>query len=509
MSLRTLLEHHRHQLHRRSWQDLRQFAAALEGTGQLRRVREELSPRLEITALCRRSLLRDGPALWFERPTGHTMPVLGNLFGHRARLLYALELEHERDLRALGRKLAALRTPGLPDNLEEALAATPEFAMLAHARPVARQAAPWQANVLEGPDVDLGRLPVTTCWPGDAGPLISFGIVVTRGISRPRVNLAVYRLQVIGRGKLILRWLPHRGGARDFRVHRRRNPGAPFPVSVVIGADPLTLLAAVTPVPDTLSEYHFAGLLRGARSRVVTSTLTGLPLPQGAEIVVEGHVHGDETAVEGPFGDHTGYYNAAEEFPVLTVERICLRDDPVYLTTYMGRPGEDEPSVMAATLNEVFIPLLQAQFPEVVDFYLPPEACSYRVAIVSIDKQYPGHARRIMFGVWSWLSQFTYTKTVIVTDDDIDIRDWKDVLWAVSTRADPVRDTLLVENTPIDNLDFASPAPGLGGKMGIDATTKTGPESTRPWGRVIRPDPEVEARIEAVARILGLPGERV
>ncbi len=507
MSIRTLLEHHRHQVSRRSWQDLRQFVRVLEQAGQLRRVPDPVSPELEITALCRRSLLRGGPALWFERPVGAGMPVLGNLFGNRERMLMALELDDEAGLRALGEQLAFLRTPGMPGNLEEVLHAAPDFAMLVHVNPVWKSSAPWQENVVEGPEVDLSVLPVATCWPGDAGPLVTWGMVVTRGPGRPRVNLAIYRLQVIGRNKLIMRWLPHRGGAQDYRAFRQMKPDQPFPVSVVIGADPSTLLAAVTPIPDTLSEYQFAGLLRGARSRVADSPVTGLPLPQGAEIVLDGYIHPGDTALEGPFADHTGYYNSAAEFPVFTVDQISHRNDPVYLTTYMGKPGEDEPSVMAAAMNEIFIPLLQSQFPEIRDFYLPPEACSYRVAIVSIDKQYPGHARRVMFAIWSWLRQFTYTKTVIVTDDDIDIRNWKDVVWAIATRADPVRDTLLVEDTPIDYLDFASPVPGLGGKMGIDATRKIDSETDRTWGRVTEPDPGVEERIEEIAAALGLAGD--
>jgi 4-hydroxy-3-polyprenylbenzoate decarboxylase len=504
MSLQTLLEHHRHQVNRKSWADLRCFSKALRDSGQLKEVPHAVSNELEVTTLCHRSLVAGGPALLFKNPMASEIQVLGNLFGRRARILLALELDDERGLRALGEHLAFLRTPNLPGDVRTALATVPEFASLIHVTPVKKQSARWQRNVAEGPEVDLERLPVSTCWPGDAGPLISFGMAVTRGPSRSRVNLAIYRQQVIGRNKVIMRWLPHRGGAQDFREHQQQNPGEPFPVSVVIGADPATLLAAVTPIPDTLSEYQFAGLLRGSRSRVVHSQLTGLPLPCSAEIVLEGHINPGETAVEGPFADHTGYYNSAAEFPVLTVERISHRDQPVYLTTYMGKPGEDEPSILASALNEVFIPLLQAQFPEVVDFYLPPEACSYRVAIVSIRKQYPGHARRIMFGIWSWLRQFTYTKTIIVTDDDIDIRDWKEVIWAIATRADPARDTVLVENTPIDYLDFASPRPGLGGKMGIDATHKVKPESDRTWGRVAKMDGEVQGKMEHIAAALGL-----
>jgi 4-hydroxy-3-polyprenylbenzoate decarboxylase len=431
------------------------------------------------------------------------MDVLGNLFGNERRILAALELESRQALRELGKDLAFLRQPNLPDSLSSTLEALPGFARLAHVTPVRKDSAPWGANVVDGPDVDLRKLPISTCWPEDAGPLITWGLVVTRGPNKPRINLAIYRQQLIGRNKLIMRWLAHRGGAQDFREFQRAHPGQPFPVAVAIGADPATLLAAVTPIPDNLSEYQFAGLLRGRRSRVVESGLTGLPIPHGAEIVLEGHIEPGETATEGPFADHTGYYNAAAEFPVFTVDRISHRDNPVYLTTYMGRPGEDEPSIMASALNEMFIPLLQEQFPEIVDFYLPPEACSYRMAIVSIRKQYPGHARRIMFGIWSWLRQFTYTKTIVVTDDDIDVRDWKEVIWAISTRADPVRDTLLVENTPIDYLDFASPDPGLGGKMGIDATHKLPPETRRNWGRVATMDRSIRERVEKLAGDLG------
>jgi 4-hydroxy-3-polyprenylbenzoate decarboxylase len=457
-----------------------------------------------VTALCHRSLVNDGPALLFKNIQGSDMPVLGNLFGNQKRVLAALELKNRQELRKLGQEFAFLRNPHLPDSRQSALDVAPGFARLAHVTPKKIDKAPWQENVIGGPDVDLETLPISTCWPEDAAPLITWGMAITRGPNKNRVNLAIYRLQLIGRNKLIMRWLPHRGGAQDFREFQQAQPGKPYPVTVVIGADPATLLAAVTPIPDTLSEYQFAGLLRGRRSRIVQSALTGLPVPHGAEIVLEGHIQPDEMATEGPFADHTGYYNSTADFPVFTVERIHHRDNPVYLTTYMGKPGEDEPSVMASALNEMFIPLLQEQFPEVVDFYLPPEACSYRVAIVSIRKQYPGHARRMMFGIWSWLRQFTYTKTIIVTDDDIDIRDWKEVIWAISTRADPVRDTVLVENTPIDYLDFASPKPGLGGKMGIDATHKIGSETDRDWGKIAGIDRATREQIEEIAQALGI-----
>ena len=509
MTIRRLLDHHRRQVSRAAWSDLGGFARALEKSGQLLSVAEPVSPRLQITELCHRSLLRNGPALLFrevQRGEGQerAIPVLGNLFGNEQRILTALELDSRPALRELGKDFAFLTRPSLPADLRSTLDTIPDLARLAHTRSVCREQAPWQANVLEGPDVDLERLPISTCWPEDAGRLITWGMVITRGPLKERVNLAIYRQQLIGRNKLIMHWLAHRGGAQDFREFQQENPGEPFPLAVVIGADPATLLAAVTPIPDTLSEYQFAGLLRGRRSRVVESDLSGLPIPQGAEIVLEGHIQPGETATEGPFADHTGYYNARADFPVFTVERISHRDAPVYLTTYMGKPGEDEPSIMASAMNEIYIPLLQEQFPEVVDFYLPPEACSYRVAIVSIRKQYPGHARRVMFGIWSSLRQFTYTKTIIVTDDDIDIRNWKEVIWAISTRADPVRDSLLVENTPIDYLDFASPEPGLGGKMGIDATHKQAPETRRDWGRPVRMDRATREQVEEIARSLGL-----
>ena len=503
MTLNKLFQHHRRQVKRKAWRDLRQFSAAMKVAGQLQYVSEEMSPALQITALCHRSLRNNGPALLFENTPQNKMPVLGNLFGNQQRVLAALELESAHDLRSLGKEFAFLRNPSLPDSQESFLNLAPGLARISHVTPKVVDNAPWQENIIEGTEVDLETLPISTCWPGDAGPLITWGMVITRGPNKPRVNLAIYRQQLIAKNKLIMRWLPHRGGALDFAEFQQKNPHQPYPVSVVIGADPATLLAAVTPIPDTLSEYQFAGLLRGRRSRISYSDFTSLPIPQGAEIVLEGHIYPGEMATEGPFADHTGYYNSQADFPVFTVERICHRDNPIYLTTYMGKPGEDEPSIMASALNEMFIPLLQEQFPEVVDFFLPPEACSYRVAIVSIRKQYPGHARRIMFGIWSWLRQFTYTKTIIVTDEDINIRDWKEVIWAVSTRADPVRDTVLVENTPIDYLDFASPEPGLGGKMGIDATNKIGAETKRNWGLVTASDPATLDKIEKIASNLG------
>ncbi|KFN42233.1 3-polyprenyl-4-hydroxybenzoate decarboxylase [Arenimonas malthae CC-JY-1] len=478
--------------------DLRGFLGVLERRGQLRRVAEPVDPDLESTALCRLALRRGGPALLMENPVGSRHPLLGNLFGHRDRIELALGGRPLASLRELGELLAAVKEPRWPPNLRQALSSWPELAQLALVAPRTTKDAAFNEVVLEGEDIDLGMLPIQRCWPGDVAPLITFGLVVTRGTRQPRQNVAIYRQQVLGRHRVAMRWLPHRGGALDFADFRAAHPGKPFPVLVAIGADPATMLAAVAPVPDTLSEYEFAGLLRGARTRVWHSELTGLDAPAGAEIVMEGFIEPGDTALEGPYGDHTGYYNAQGEFPVFTVKRLRLRRDAIYHGSYMGRAPEDEPSVLASALNEVFVPILRRIFPEIVDFYLPPEACSYRIAVVSIRKQYPGHARRIMMGVWSYLRQFTYTKFVIVTDDDIDVRDWPQVLWALSTRVDPARDSLLVENTPIDYLDFSSPVPNLGSKLGLDATRKWPAETSRAWSEAIVPDPAAERRAEAL-----------
>jgi 4-hydroxy-3-polyprenylbenzoate decarboxylase len=478
--------------------DLRSFLARLERDGQLARVPAPVDPDLESTALCLRALREGGPALLMERPTQGTQPFLGNLFGHRDRIEAALAGRPLASLRELGELLAAVKEPRWPSSLKQALATWPELAQLAHAAPQRVHEAGFLDETLEGDAVDLARLPIQRCWPGDAGPLITLGLVVTRGPRKPRQNVAIYRMQVLGRDRVAMRWLPHRGGALDFAEFGAVHPGERFPVLVVIGADPATLLAAVAPVPDTLGEYEFAGLLRGQRTRVWRSARTGLDAPAGAEIVLEGSIAPGDTALEGPFGDHTGYYNAQAPFPVLTIARMHLRRDAIYQGSYMGRAPHDEPSVLASALNEVFVPILRRVFPEVVDFFLPPEACSYRIAVVSIRKQYAGHARRMMMGVWSYLRQFTYTKFVIVVDDDIDARDWAQVLWAVSTRVDPARDAMLVENTPIDYLDFASPVAGLGSKLGIDATNKWPGETAREWGRPIVPDAEVERRVDAL-----------
>jgi len=491
--------------------DLRGFISQLEALGELKRVRAEVSPRLEMTEICDRVLRSGGPALLFERPSGYSIPVLANLFGTVRRVTLAMGIDAGVSpapaLRDIGRLLAALREPDPPKGFRDIWEKLPELRNLVSRvldmAPKVHGSAPCQDIVREGADVDLGRLPVQTCWPDDAGPLITWGLTVTRGPHKPRANLGIYRQQVIGPNRVIMRWLAHRGGALDFRDHGLAHPGEPFPVAVALGADPATMLAAVTPVPDTLGEYQFAGLLRGARTELVKCIGSDLQVPASAEIVLEGAIHPEDTALEGPFGDHTGYYNDAERFPVLTVERITSRRDPIYHSTYTGKPP-DEPAMLGVALNEVFVPLLVKQFPEIVDFYLPPEGCSYRLAVVSMRKQYPGHAKRVMFGIWSFLRQFMYTKFVVVTDDDIDVRDWKEVVWAITTRVDPARDTLIAEHTPIDYLDFASPVAGLGSKMGIDATAKWAGETSRTWGRPIAMDPEVKRRVDEMWRELGL-----
>jgi 4-hydroxy-3-polyprenylbenzoate decarboxylase len=486
------------------YKDLRDFISLLETRGELKRISVEVDPRLEMTEICDRVLRAQGPALLFERPRGFGMPVLGNLFGTPERVALGMGEESVSALRDIGRLLAVLKEPEAPAGLRDAWSKLPMFKKVMDMAPKTVRGAPCQDVVLEGDDVDLGALPIQTCWPGDAGPLITWALVITRGPDRPRQNLGIYRQQVIGRNRVIMRWLPHRGGAQDFREFQRSNPGKPFPVAVALGADPATMLAAVTPVPDTLSEYAFAGLLRGSRTEVADCIGSDLQVPACAEIVLEGHLHPGDEAPEGPFGDHTGYYNEVETFPVFTLDRITCRTDPIYHSTYTGRPP-DEPSVLGVALNEVFIPLLQKQFPEIVDFYLPPEGCSYRVAVVTMKKAYPGHAKRVMFGVWSFLRQFMYTKFVIVTDDDVNVRDWNDVIWAMTTRMDPARDTTLIENTPIDYLDFASPVSGLGSKIGFDATNKWPGETTREWGRPIAMDAAVKQRVDEIWASLEIP----
>jgi 4-hydroxy-3-polyprenylbenzoate decarboxylase len=487
------------------YRDLREFIALLEARGELKRVSAAVDPYLEMTEICDRTLRDGGPALLFENPTGHTVPVLANLFGTPQRVALGMGEESVAALREVGKLLAYLKEPDPPRGMKDAWRALPIFKKVLDMAPKTVRNAPCQEVVIGAGEVDLSRLPIQTCWPGDAGPLITWPLVVTKGPDKERVNLGIYRQQVIGRNRVIMRWLAHRGGALDFKDWSRAHPGERFPISVALGADPATILAAVTPVPDSLSELAFAGLLRGTRTELVTSLSNDLPVPASAEYVLEGHIEAGDEAAEGPFGDHTGYYNEVETFPVMTIERITHRRNPIYHSTYTGRPP-DEPAVLGVALNEVFVPLLQKQFPEITDFYLPPEGCSYRMAVVSIAKQYPGHAKRIMMGVWSFLRQFMYTKFIIVTDQDVNVRDWKDVVWAMTTRMDPARDTTIIENTPIDYLDFASPVAGLGSKIGFDATTKLPGESDRRWGQPIRMSSEVRQRVDAMWADLGIDG---
>jgi 4-hydroxy-3-polyprenylbenzoate decarboxylase len=484
-----------------NYKDLRDFIRQLEGRGELKRVQVEVDPNLEITEICDRTLRSGGPALLFERVKGSDVPLLGNLFGTRERVALGMGAESVAALREVGELLATLKEPEPPKGMRDAWKKLPLYRKVLDMAPKECKDAPCQEQVLEGDGVNLAKLPVQTCWPEDAGPLITWGLVVTRGPEKPRLNLGIYRMQVIGPNQVIMRWLSHRGGALDFRDWQQQHPGEPFPVAVALGADPATILAAVTPVPDSLSEYAFAGLLRGSKTEVTTCLGSGLQVPAAAEFVLEGHIHPEDMAPEGPFGDHTGYYNEVEAFPVFTIDRITHRKEPIYHSTYTGRPP-DEPAVLGAALNEVFVPILQKQFPEIADFYLPPEGCSYRMAVVSMKKQYPGHAKRVMMGVWSFLRQFMYTKFVIVTDDDVNIRDWEDVIWAMTTRMDPARDTTLVENTPIDYLDFASPVSGLGSKVGFDATNKWQGETAREWGRPIVKDAAVTERVNEIWKSL-------
>ncbi|AGX86312.1 UbiD family decarboxylase [Candidatus Symbiobacter mobilis] len=487
-----------------SYRDLRSFLTQLEECGGLRRISQPVSPHLEMTAVCALALHKDGPALVFERPTGFDIPVVGNLFGSTHRIAMAMGVRDMRELRQWGQALADLKEPTAPHGWKEWLSAHSLVKSLWNMAPKEVRTAPCHEVIREGADVDLGQLPIQHCWPGDVAPLITWGLVVTRGPHKARQNLGVYRQQVLDRNHLILRWLPHRGGALDFREHAALHPGVPYPVCVVLGADPATTLAAVTPIPDSLSEYQFAGLLRGSRTEVVDAIGCPLQVPAWAEIVLEGHIAADPThptgfahALEGPYGDHTGYYNEQDWFPVLTVERMTTRREPIYHSTYTGKPP-DEPAMLALALNEVFIPLLQRQFPEITDFFLPPEGCSYRLAVVQIRKSYPGHARRIMFGIWGTLRQFLYTKFIVVVDEDIDPRTWKEVVWAITTRVDPARDVQLVEHTPIDYLDFASPVSGLGSKMGIDATNKWPGETAREWGKPLAMPQDVADKARAI-----------
>jgi len=483
--------------------DLRDFIAGLEQRGELIRISHPVDPHLEMTELCDQVLRKKGPALLFENPIGYDMPVLGNLFGTPERVAMGMGANSLADLREIGKLLAYLKEPEPPKGLKDAWSKAPLLKKVLSMAPKTLRSGPCQENILTGDQVDLGTLPVWTCWPEDAAPLITWPLVITQGPDGGRTNLGIYRQQVIGKNKLIMRWLSHRGGALDYQSWQQKHPGQPFPIAVALGADPATILAAVTPVPDTLSEYAFAGLLRDSRSQLVKCRSHDLLVPATAEIILEGFIYPGETAPEGPYGDHTGYYNEVSEFPVFTVETMTHRNNPIYHSTYTGRPP-DEPAILGVALNEVFIPILQKQFPEIIDFYLPPEGCSYRIAVISMKKQYAGHAKRVMMGTWSFLRQFMYTKILIVVDEDVNPRDWQDVMWAISTRMDPVRDTTLIEHTPIDYLDFASPISGLGSKMGLDATNKWPGETNREWGRPIVKDPLISAKMTALLAELNL-----
>ena len=485
------------------YSDLREFIAFLEQRGELIRIFQEVDPNLEMTEISDRTLRAKGPALLFENPKGYDTPVLCNLFGTPERVAMGMGQESVGALRDVGTLLAFLKEPEPPKGLRDLWEKRHDFKQVLNMPVKEVKNAPCQETVLEGDQVDLDRLPIQTCWPGDVGPLVTWALAITRGPEKERQNLGIYRMQKIAKNKLIMRWLAHRGGALDYRDFQKKYPGKPYPVAIALGADPATTLGAVTPVPDTLSEYAFAGLLRGEKTQVTKCIGSDLQVPASAEYILEGFLHPGEEAEEGPFGDHTGYYNEVETFPVFTIDRITHRKDPIYHSTYTGRPP-DEPAILGVALNEVFVPILQKQFPEIIDFYLPPEGCSYRMAVVSMKKQYPGHAKRVMMGVWSFLRQFMYTKFVIVTDEDVDVRNWEDVIWAMTTRMDPSRDTVLIDNTPIDYLDFASPVSGLGSKMGMDATNKMPGETNREWGEPIEMDDEVKQRVDALWDELGI-----
>ncbi len=479
------------------YRDLRDFIKQLEKQGELKRVTIPVDPCLEMTEICDRTLKQGGPALLFENPTGYNIPVLANLFGTPRRVAMGMGAESVTELRGIGELLATLKEPEPPKGMKDAWEKFPVFKQVLNMAPKLVASPPCQELIREGDEVDLSVFPIQTCWPEDAAPLITWPLVITKGPNKDRQNLGIYRQQVIGKNKVIMRWLTHRGGALDFREWQKTYPGMPFPVSVALGADPATILAAVTPVPDTLSEYAFAGLLRGSKTEVANCLINDLQVPASAEIVLEGFIYPGETAPEGPFGDHTGYYNEVDEFPVFTIERITQRQAPIYHSTFTGRPP-DEPAVLGVALNEVFVPILQKQFPEIIDFYLPPEGCSYRMAVISMKKQYAGHAKRVMLGTWSYLRQFMYTKFVIVVDDDVNVRNWEDVIWAITTRMDPARDLTILENTPIDYLDFASPVSGLGSKVGFDATNKWPGETNREWGRPIVMSPEIIKKVDTM-----------
>ncbi|MFT6288840.1 MAG: 4-hydroxy-3-polyprenylbenzoate decarboxylase [Alcanivorax sp.] len=493
------------------YSDLRDFIAALEERGELKRISVEVDPHLEMTEIADRTLRAGGPALLFENPKGFNTPVLANLFGTEHRVALGMGAEKVSALREIGELLAYLRQPDPPKGMRDAIDKAPILKKVLTMSPKQVRNPVCQFHQRHGDDVDLYQLPIQTCWPGDAGPLITWPLVITRGPEKERQNLGIYRMQLIGRNKLIMRWLSHRGGALDYRDWQLKNPGKRYPVAVALGADPATTLGAVTPVPDSISEYGFAGLLRGRKTEVAECVTPlcrehGLQIPASAEFILEGYLEPGEMADEGPFGDHTGYYNEVESFPVFTVDAITTRETPIYHSTYTGRPP-DEPAILGVALNEVFVPILKKQFPEITDFYLPPEGCSYRMAVVTMRKEYPGHAKRVMLGIWSFLRQFMYTKFIIVTDEDVNARDWKDVVWAMTTRMDPRRDCVFIDNTPIDYLDFASPVAGLGSKVGFDATNKWPGETNREWGTPISMDDATRARVDELWSELGLDAD--
>ena len=496
------------------FRDLREFLSMLEASGDLVRIKEEIDPNLEMTEIADRTLRGGGPALLFENPKGYDMPLLANLFGTEKRVAQGMGADSIEALREIGELLAYLRQPDPPKGMRDLIDKAPLLKKVLNMGPKTISRPPCQDVVIDTDAIDINKLPIQTCWPGDVGPLVTWPLVVTRGPEKPRMNLGIYRMQLIGRNKLIMRWLSHRGGALDFRDWCLKRPGEPYPVAIALGADPATTLGAVTPVPDALSEYAFAGLLRGGKTELANCLTqrckdNELLVPANSEIILEGYIDPEEMADEGPFGDHTGYYNEVESFPVFTVEKMTTRKNPIYHSTYTGRPP-DEPAILGVALNEVFVPLLQKQFPEIVDFYLPPEGCSYRMAVVSMRKEYPGHAKRVMLGIWSFLRQFMYTKFIIVTDEDVDVRNWEDVVWAMTTRMDPRRDCVFIDNTPIDYLDFASPVAGLGSKVGMDATNKWEGETDREWGSSIQMSDEVKAKVDDLWDSLGitLPGRR-
>ena len=488
-----------------NYRDLREFLDHLEEMGELKRIKQEVSPFLEMTEISSRVLHNKGPALLFENPKNHHMPVLTNLFGTEKRIALALGADDVSQLREIGKLLAYLKEPEPPKGLKDAWDKMPILKQVLKMSPKVIKNAPCRDVTIDKEDIDFYQMPIQTCWPGDIAPLVTWGLTITNSIRKERLNLGIYRQQVIGKNRLIMRWLHHRGGALDYQAWCKANPEKPFPVCVALGADPATTLGAVTPIPDTLSEYAFAGLLRGSKTELTPSILHGddIIVPAHAEIILEGFIYPNDIAEEGPFGDHTGYYNEVEKFPVFTVEKITHRKNPIYHSTYTGRPP-DEPAILGVAFNEIFVPIIQKQFPEIVDFYLPPEGCSYRLAVVSIKKQYPGHAKRVMMGVWSFLRQFMYTKFVIIVDDDINTRSWEDVIWAITTRMDPTRDTTLIDNTPIDYLDFASPVASLGSKMGLDATNKLPGETTREWGEVIAMRQDIIDKVDAIWADLGI-----